>query len=167
MQLELLRYFSNYDCTLGLLFVDKKFFCYTLEDPKKKDKKVQGKTRIPHSFYPYKVGLQNVVTPLTRKYRNRFKWFDKHIHVKDVYNFTNIYFHIGNWSTDTEGCILLGDKPTIDSSGTGMIYNSTNTFKKFYELVYSKAAKEDLELSITDVDDPESFGYIFHTYSII
>ena len=55
-KLELYRYSSQKDSTLGLLFITdyetnkKEFLCFTLED-EKRDVKVYGETRIPKGEY--------------------------------------------------------------------------------------------------------------------
>ena len=57
MRLELYRYSSKKDSTLGLLFLindetnKKDFLCFTLED-EVRDVKVYGETAIPEGTYP-------------------------------------------------------------------------------------------------------------------
>lgn len=59
MRLELYRYSSQKDSTLGLLFLvndetnKKSFLCFTLED-EKREVKVYGETRIPEGTYQIK-----------------------------------------------------------------------------------------------------------------
>src|SRR5690606_26679942 len=48
--ITLLRYVDDEETTLGLLFYDGKFFCYTLEDTFR-ETKITGKTRIPKGTY--------------------------------------------------------------------------------------------------------------------
>ena len=55
MRLELYRYSSGKESTLGILYLindenKKQFLCYTLED-EKRDVKVYGETRIPSGQY--------------------------------------------------------------------------------------------------------------------
>ena len=58
MRLEVQRFSSGDDSTLGLLFDvsggDREFLCFTLED-EKRDIKVKGETRIPAGKYEIKL----------------------------------------------------------------------------------------------------------------
>jgi len=58
MELEVLRFSSQADCTNGLLFeitdLGKRFLCYTLED-EHRALKVKGETRIPEGKYEIKL----------------------------------------------------------------------------------------------------------------
>ncbi len=45
---------------------------------------------------------------------------------------TNILFHWGNWTKDSEGCVLLGEALAESSEGE-MITNSKATFAHFME----------------------------------
>ena len=129
MELILQRYSDNGDDTLGLLYINGEFFCYTLED-EHRDVKKAGETRIPCGFYS--VGWMEHDTPLTKYYRSRYHWFDKHIEVKGVKDFTGVYFHVGNTDKDTAGCVLLGDGANNNTLHKGRIHPSTTAFKRFY-----------------------------------
>jgi hypothetical protein len=90
------------DATIGHLFVDGEFICYTLEDKVREIKdqpvecwKVDGKTAIPYGRY--KVTLEN---------SNRFG--PDTLTLNDVHGFTSIRVHAGNTHADTEGCPLVG-----------------------------------------------------------
>lgn len=124
-----LRYFNDNETTLGLLFVEGEFFCYTLEDAPR-DVKVKGKTRIPQGNY--KLGFNVNDTPLTEKYRETRPWFQYHLHVKNVPNFQYIYIHVGNTIKDTEGCLLVADSIN-SSSAKRSIYNSREAFRRLYQ----------------------------------
>ena len=126
--LTVLRYFDDGETTLGLLFYEDDFFCYTLEDTYREVKK-KGQTRIPQGIY--KLGFNKNETKLTLKYRKTRPWFEYHLHVKNVPNYTGIYIHVGNTTKDTEGCLLVAD--SINSSDASKsIFNSRETFKKLY-----------------------------------
>lgn len=91
--------------TIGTLFIDSVFFCYTLEDCDRKledgGKKIDGETCIPRGSY------QVIID-----YSNRFKC--EMPHVLDVPQFDGIRIHPGNTSEDTHGCILVGTATTTD-----------------------------------------------------
>ena len=88
--------------TLGCLFVDQVFQCFTLEDPIRElagvpveDWKIAGETAIPAGRYVVKLTMSRrfrCVLPL----------------VLDVPGFRGIRVHAGNDAGDTEGCILVG-----------------------------------------------------------
>lgn len=78
---------------IGDLFIDGKFFCYTLEDELRQEK-VYGLTAIPSGEYYYEI-----------TYSPRFK--RQMILIKDVSLFSGIRIHGGNTSKDSHGCPLV------------------------------------------------------------
>ncbi len=54
--------------------------------------------------------------------------------ITGVNGHTNILFHKGNWQSDSEGCVLLGEGIAHSSKGQ-MVTNSTVTFKHFMSLL--------------------------------
>jgi hypothetical protein len=142
MDFILQRYSDNRQSTLGLLLkkvpmgssIKTMLQAYTLED-ESREVKVSGETRIPAGFYELVIHKQD--TPLTLKYRAKYSWFKNHIEIKNVTGFEGVYIHIGNYDSNTEGCILLGDSVDNNSISEGMITNSTTAFKRFYDMVYT------------------------------
>jgi len=104
------REFSN-TTTIGVLFVDEAFHCYTLEDADRKledgGEKIHGKTAIPRGTY--KVSLTE-----SARFRRVLPL------VENVPNFSGIRIHAGNTHLNTEGCILVGNG--TDHSNT--LFNS-------------------------------------------
>jgi hypothetical protein len=145
MNFILQRYSDNRKSTLGLLFkkimsgTEEKLSlqAYTLEDEYREDK-VMSETRIPAGFY--ELGIQQIETPMTKKYQAKYDWFKKHIEIKNVPNFVGVYIHIGNSDADTAGCVLLGDQADNNSIGDGAIMQSTAAFRRFYGIVYDHLA---------------------------
>jgi len=144
----LLRYTKDTDSTIGLLFINGKYFCYTLEDAFNPIK-ISGKTRIPSGTYH--LNFLKEMTPLTETYRNRFPdWFSYHIHVEDVPGFTKIYIHNGGTHADTAGCILVSDSLT-DSQSAETFTNSRETYKRLYTYLGQELAQEnEVRLAIRD-----------------
>lgn len=148
MNFLLQRFSDNRDSTLGLLFEklsDGKgnklvFQNYTLED-EYRDVKVASETRIPAGFYELKISKHvdakgnEVVSPLTEKYRAKYPWFKNHIEVTGIKTHTSVYCHIGNTDDHTAGCLLFGDNADNNMIGPGSISNSTASFKRWYERV--------------------------------
>lgn len=81
--------------TIGELYWNGQFECFTLEDPCREGPKVAGATAIPEGTYP-----------VTIDYSPRFKKELPHVH--EVSGFEGIRIHKGNSPLDTEGCILVG-----------------------------------------------------------
>jgi hypothetical protein len=129
--ISVVRYFDDGETTLGLLFFDSDFYCYTLEDAFR-EVKVKGKTRIPKGTY--NLDFYKTVTPLTEKYRKTRDWFDFHLHIQDVPNFTNVYIHSGSDHTHTEGCLLIADS-ILSSNQERTIFNSRKTYERFYKKI--------------------------------
>lgn len=132
MKLEVLRFSSQNDSTLGLLFDvtnGRKFLCFTLED-EARDTKVMGETRIPAGIYDLK--LRNEGGYHQRYAKKYGKWHKGMIHVQNVPNFRWILWHTGNTDEHTAGCLLLGDTSQQNVSKEGFIGASTAAYKRIY-----------------------------------
>ena len=148
MQLTLVRYSGTENDTLGLLYIDGQFECYTLED-EHRNKKVYGETRIPASVY--RLNFRRVGS-MHKRYAVKFPDIHKGmLHVEQVNNFTNILFHIGNDEDDTAGCILVGNTANNNQKGPGFVGYSTDAYRAFYPKVAAALeAGEDVMLTIYD-----------------
>ncbi len=115
MNIKLIRETFTDRSTIGSLYIDDVFECYTLEDVIRPPRiKIPGATAIPYGSYEIIID-----------YSNRFA--RNMPHVLNVPMFEGIRIHSGNTSSDTEGCILLGTLKNTDC-----IYNSKLAFIKFY-----------------------------------
>ena len=121
--LEVLRYSSGIDSTLGILSENgpqgREFLAYTLED-EFREEKVSAETRIPEGTYDVK--LRDVGGYHTR-YLNKFG-ADFHkgmLHVQDVPEFEYILIHTGNTDENTMGCLLVSDSSTQNITKDGFI----------------------------------------------
>jgi hypothetical protein len=114
MLVEVKRFEYKPNYTIGKLYIDGKYECYTLEDAYR-DKKIQDITAIPKGTYKL------VIDASTRFKRDM-------PHILDVPNFSGVRIHAGNTSKDTEGCILLG----TTWSGGDFIAQSKTAFDKFF-----------------------------------
>lgn len=94
LNLKLERDVLTPEYTLGKLFLQGQFFCYTVEDAVRREK-VYGKTAIPAGIYK-----------ITLTMSNRFKKILPLLH--DVPNYAGVRIHAGNTAADTEGCIIIG-----------------------------------------------------------
>ena len=129
--IKVLRFADDGETTLGLFYIDNKFYCYTLEDTFR-EVKVKGQTRIPAGSY--KLDFIKQITNLTLLYRQTRDWFDFHLEIKDVPGFTGVYIHNGGTSADTEGCLLIADGIAANDV-TKTLTNSRQTFEDFYKLI--------------------------------
>lgn len=140
MKLEVLRYSDNGESLLGLLFIDGKFECYTLEDEARTEK-VWGETAIPDG--EYKVEYRTVGGHHER-YSKRFSDIHKGmLHVKDVPNFKYILIHIGNDDDDTAGCLLVGNSSISNQVQDGFVGYSTDAYKRLYKKVSNALEKNE------------------------
>ena len=139
MELTVLRYNSESDYTDGLLFIDDKFECYTLED-EYRSVKVFGKTRIPDG--KYKLELRTV-GGFHNRYLKRYgnKFHKGMLWVTDVPSFKYILIHIGNDDDDTAGCLLVGSTANKDR---GFIGASGKAYLDLYPEVRDAILKEDV-----------------------
>ena len=127
--LKLLRISNKGDSTIGNLFVNDSFYCYTMEDSFQ-EIKIPGKTRIPNGVYDVSFNKKN--TPLTEKFRqSNPDWFTYHLEVKMVPDFNSIYIHNGGTHEYTEGCILVSDSLQVNDQES-YLTNSKSTFKRLY-----------------------------------
>jgi len=106
MKLTLQRRPSVGGATIGKLYIDGVFACFTLEDEIREiagvsvvDWKIKGHTAIPAGLYR-----------ITLEHSGRFG--PDTLTINDVPGFKYIRMHAGNTAADTEGCPLLGMQAT-------------------------------------------------------
>lgn len=151
MHLELVRYSSGPDDSLGLLFVvhglDRRFLCYTLED-EHRGVKLRGETRIPEGTYTLAL---RTTGGMHAQYARRFDFHRGMLWVCNVPGFTWIYLHIGNDEGDTDGCPLLGDQVLQNVTGKGRLLRSTEAYHRVYPPI-AEALLEGRACTITVID---------------
>jgi hypothetical protein len=157
MRIDLLRYSSGKESTLGLFYIDCKFQAFTLEDEYRTVKKY-GETRIPEG--EYKVSLRS-----EGGFHNRYKakFPDIHNGMLCIYNsddwklingdiqFQYILIHIGNSDDDTAGCVLVGDVAHQNITTDGFISKSVKAYKRIYKIISDALLKgEEVTIHIKD-----------------
>jgi len=112
--LEIVRLETGVEGTFGVLRLQKKVFCFTLEPPDWEN--IIDKSSIPAQTY----AIQSHYSP---------KFHDTWM-VVDVPGRLHILFHAGNTVDHTAGCIILGES-IFKLQGDRAVKNSGNTFKRF------------------------------------
>ena len=121
--------------TIGEMYVDGALLCYTLEDTVRKDgEKVHGSTAIPAGNYKCAVDYSARLKSLM-------------VRIFNVPGFDGILIHRGNTDADTQGCILVGSTPGVDT-----ILDSVIAYAKFCrKIAEAIARKEDISIEIRNV----------------
>jgi hypothetical protein len=96
--------------TLGKLYADNVFECFTCEDAVR-DTKIAGETAIPKGRY-------RVIITLSNRFKRELPI------LLNVPNYEGVRIHSGNTEADTEGCILCGS--TRNDSGVFSSRIATN-----------------------------------------
>ena len=134
MELKLIRETFTDKSTIGSLYVNGIFFCYTLED---KDRKLESggvkeyaKTAIPRGKYK-----------VINSFSNRFKKYMPEL--VNVPQFAGIRIHAGNTADHSEGCILVGSTKAADFIG-----NSKVTFDNLMKVIQRVEKIERINITI-------------------
>ena len=103
--------------------------CFTLED-ERRVQKVRGETCIPEGTYQIKLRTEGGMHP---RYAARFPWHRGMLWLQDVPGFSFIYIHVGNDDDDTEGCVLVGDRPSVTPQGEFGVLQSVQAYSAVYQ----------------------------------
>ena len=118
MVIQIKRLYKTNNSTIGELYIDGVFECYTLED-KEREIKIKSETAIPKGKYKVIINKSNRFKKLLPLLLN-------------VPNFEGVRIHPGNTNHDTEGCILTGTTKGKDFIGNSRIAFS-RLFRKMQE----------------------------------
>jgi hypothetical protein len=136
MLLELKRIELGTNFTIGKLFVDGVYECFTLEDKVRPEGvKKFGETAIPCGTYEVDITVsERFKKPLPE--------------LKAVPGFEGIRIHSGNTDLDTEGCILVGQQ----WKGGDLISQSRLAFGLLFDkLQVAKTKKEPIKITISNM----------------
>ena len=128
IKLSLIRKIFTEESTIGELFVDGRFFCYTLEDTVRSEK-IPGKTAI-------QAGTYKIVIDFSHRFQVDLP------RLLFVPRFDGIRIHAGNKAEDTDGCILIGFK-----HGNNSIWESKSAL---IMLMDSLKDKREIEICISN-----------------
>ena len=126
MELLLQRKIFTDKSTIGELFVDGVFECFTLEDVVRDDEKIKKVTAIPDGIY-------TVLVTWSPRFKRQLPL------LIDVPGFDGIRIHPGNTDEDTDGCILVGNTRGKDFIGESRIAFD-NLYKKLISTLHAKGA---------------------------
>ncbi len=152
MELKLYRTSSQADSTNGLLYINGKFACFTLEDEQRKVK-VKHETAIPLGIYEIEFRKSG---GFHGKYSSRFKAIHQGmLELQNVPDFQYILIHCGNTDEHTSGCILLGDSQENNIvMKDGFIGKSTQAYTRVYPLIANALVNnEKVIIEIVDLTD--------------
>ncbi len=118
MELRLIRKWFTEQSTIGTFHIDGAYYFYSLEDcVREPGVKIPKKTAIGAGRYP-------VVIDFSKRFQRMMP------HILDVPMFEGIRIHILNVSTETEGCIGLGQ-----TRGKDFIGQSGPAFNVFFPIL--------------------------------
>lgn len=139
LPVEIRREIYTGKSTIGRLFLNGKFECYTLEDCERpQGAKVAGATCIPAGSYA-------LVINRSARFRRLLP------QLLEVPGFAGIRIHPGNTDADSEGCILVGQTRAEDFVGS-----SRAAFQKlFHKLQAARAAGVNIRVTVIDARPAE------------
>jgi hypothetical protein len=156
MKILVERIFTCPTYTIGKMYINGVYLCDTIEDTDRnlddsmtKEEilkiKKQDETAIPCGIYNL---TMDVKSP---KYSNfkKYKWAEKYDgflpRLVNVKGFDGILIHVGNYASNTSGCILTGYNKV-----KGQVINSTLAFNKLMDdfLVPAKNNKEQITIEV-------------------
>ena len=142
-RMVLQRYRDDGNVTLGLLYVNEHFYCYTIEDSAASLS--EGKPgKIPPGSYA--VGFEKAATALTTMYRARFpEWFTRHIQLSG--NSHSAYLYNGSDSRNNHGNIMVSDFPAVQGDNP-LAVNPIVTYERLYKYLAEKIYS-NIEIVIT------------------
>lgn len=134
MELKLIRKVFTDKSTIGELYVNGKFECFTLED---KDRKLESGGKKEYAVTAIPKGTYQVVN----SFSNRFQKYLPEL--LNVPQFSGVRIHPGNKAEDSEGCILVGTTKSQDFIG-----NSRGAFAALFTKIKAVEKKEKITLII-------------------
>jgi len=135
LELKLERTWFTRTSTIGELYINGQFECYTLED---EDKLRQGKAKV-NGVTSIPFGTYDIDITYSPKYKRQMPL------LKDVPGFTGVRIHSGNTAKDTEGCVLVGQ-----TKGANFVGRSRRAYNALFKKL--QKAKEDGKKIIIRID---------------
>lgn len=152
MKIKVERFFDNGHETLGRLYVNGQFRCFTLEDTFRA-KKVKHETRIPAGTYEVRL---RKFGGFHSQYSGRFPTIHKGmLELVNVPGYDGILIHIGNHKDDTSGCLLTGVSYQIENkTKRATLQNSTAAYIMLYPIIANHLSIDGNTATIIIIDSP-------------
>ena len=149
--LELKRIYTCDTYTIGHLYINGEYFCDTIEDADRgltndmtlvqiKAKKIYGETAIPTGTYEITMSEKSQKFGSKEPYKSYGGYIPRLVNVK---GYDGVLIHIGNYATDSLGCILVGK-----NKSKGAVLESTVTFKLLMDKYMIPAKEKGAKISI-------------------
>ena len=150
MEILVERKWKKPNYTIGVMSIDGKRFCETLEDADRnlnssmtveqiKAIKKPNETAIPTGTY--KITLDTFSPRFGNKSFYKKVCEGKLPRILNIKGFDGVLIHCGNTNLDTSGCILVGRNLEV-----GKVLKSQETFEKLYRIL--KGNKDNLTIKI-------------------
>ncbi|KKO92442.1 hypothetical protein AAW12_04895 [Sphingobacterium sp. Ag1] len=129
--IKVLRTKQGKHSTLSEIYVNNQLICYGLENIPR-PVKIRGETAIPAGHYT--LGFNREGAMNGRYYDDYPKMHRGMLEIRDIHNFSYVYFHKGSSYKETAGCVLVGNQCVLED-GDYRLLASGVAYKKFYQLV--------------------------------
>jgi hypothetical protein len=158
MKLTVKRFADDGETTLGILYIDGVFECFTVEDQEQKGDKVKGETRIPNGTYSIKLRAEGGYhSKYSEKYGSMHKGMLCIFNAPDwkietpTHDFQYILIHTGNHDGHTMGCLLVND------AVSGANFNGSSSVDA-YKALYPKVAEvlecgDEVTIEYIDIEE--------------
>lgn len=118
MEIKIERRWFTEKTTIGELYIDGVFECFTLEDRSRFPVKPSEMSDAEYLDLVERLKVQNVTAVPPLRYA-LYIGFSEHfqrmmIHIQSVPGYCGCEIHSGNRDTDTDGCVLVGKKRSVD-----------------------------------------------------
>lgn len=127
------------NATQGILTLNGERLCVTLENrpPREVGVKEPGLSRIPAGTHGLRLrdegGFYN-------RYTNKWAWHRDMIEIV-LPGWKYVLFHVGNYHTDTHGCVLVGKTPGQSEQFGLCVWSSVKAYKRIYPVLHAIAAR--------------------------
>lgn len=136
--LILKRLLHDDHATQGELWLNGERICYTLENrpPLEPGIKEPGRSRIPAGTWPLSLRYEG---GFHQKYTARWPWHEAMVEIK-LPGWQYVLFHIGNYHTDTAGCVLVGSSLGRHETKGLAVWASSDAYARVYPALLAFAA---------------------------
>ncbi len=134
--IKVVRVAQGKNSTLSHLYIGGLFCCYLLED-RIRSEKIPGATCIPEGEYRLRL---NTWAGMNATYAPKYpKLHRGMVEITGIPNFDLVFFHIGNYHTQTAGCPLTGSYWQL-LDGDYQVLHSAAAYKHVYPLLVEEIA---------------------------